>query len=54
MFTYDWCISIHFVCFSVSISLLVIVLFRIVSGNDRLVFFEAFYGLYYPCLLQAG
>ena len=31
---------------------LVIALFRIVSGNDRLVFFEAFYDLSYPCLLQ--
>ena len=32
-------------------SLLVITLFRIVSGSDRLVFFEAFYDLY-SCLLQ--
>ena len=28
MFTCDWCISIHFVCFCVSNSLLVIALFR--------------------------
>ena len=33
-------------------SLLVIALFRTVSGNDRLVFFEAFYDLSYPYLLQ--
>ena len=33
-------------------SLLVIALFRIVSGSDRLVFFEAFYDLSYSCLLQ--
>ena len=33
-------------------SLLVIALFRTVSGNDRLVFFEAFYDLSYSCLLQ--
>ena len=32
-------------------SLLVITLFRTVSGNDR-VFFEAFYDLSYSCLLQ--
>ena len=32
--------------------LLVIALFRIVSGNDRLVFFEAFHDLSYSCLLQ--
>ena len=31
---------------------LVIALFRIVSGNNRLVFFEAFYDVSYPCLLQ--
>ena len=33
-------------------SLPVIALFRTVSGNDRLVFFEAFYDLSYSCLLQ--
>ena len=33
-------------------SLLVIALFRTVSGLDRLVFFEAFYDLSYSCLLQ--
>ena len=49
MFTCDWCILIHFVCFCIS---------RItacdwtVSGNDRLVFFKAFYDLSYSCLLQ--
>ena len=32
--------------------LLVIALFRIVSGNDRLVFFEAFHDLSYSCLFQ--
>ena len=53
MLTCDWCISIHFVCLFVSMfSLLVIVLFRTVSDNDRLVFFEAFYDLSYSCLLQ--
>ena len=49
MFTCDWCISIHFVCFCVS---------RFaacdspVSGDVRLVFFEAFYDLSHSCLLQ--
>ena len=33
-------------------SLLVISLYCTVSGNDRLVFFEAFYDLSYSCLLQ--
>ena len=33
-------------------SLLAIGLYRTVSGNDRLVFFEAFYDLSYSCLLQ--
>ena len=33
-------------------SLLVIALFRIVSGSDRPVFFEALYDLSYSCLLQ--
>ena len=33
-------------------SLLVIALYRTVSGNDRLVNFEAFYDLSYSCLLQ--
>ena len=33
-------------------SLLVIAVFRTVSGNDRLAFFEAFYDLSYSCLLQ--
>ena len=37
MFTCDWCISIHFVSVFQS-SLLVIALFRNVSGSDRLVF----------------
>ena len=31
---------------------LVIALFRIVSGNNRLVFFDVFYDVSYPCLLQ--
>ena len=33
-------------------SLLVIGVYCTVSGNDRLVFFEAFYDLSYSCLLQ--
>ena len=33
-------------------SLLLIVLFRIVLGSDRLFFFEAFHDLSYSCLLQ--
>ena len=48
IFTSDWCISIHFVCFCVS---------RLVacdrpSGNNPLVFFEDFSDLSYSCLLQ--
>ena len=39
MFTSDWCISIHFVCFFVS---RFTACDRRVSGNDRLVFFELF------------
>ena len=50
MFTCDWCISIHFVFFCVS---RFAARDRPVSGNDRLVFFEAFYDLSYPCLFQA-
>ena len=49
MFTCDWCISIHFACFCVS---RFAACDRPVSGNDRLVFFEAFYDLSYSCLLQ--
>ena len=39
MFTCDWCISIHFVCFCVS---RFVACDRPVSGNNRLVFFEDF------------
>ena len=49
MFTCDWCISIDFVCFCVS---RFAACDRPVSGNDRLVSFEAFYDLSYSCLLQ--
>ena len=35
MFTCDWCISIHFVCFCVSVACN-----RPVPGNSRLVFFK--------------
>ena len=49
MFTCDWWISIHFVCFCVSGFA---ACDRPVSGLDRLVFFEAFYDLSYSCLLQ--
>ena len=49
MFTCDWCISIHFVCFCVA---RFAASDRPVSGNDRLVFFEAFYDLSYSCFLQ--
>ena len=52
MFICDWCISIHFICICVQGSLLVIALFRPVSGNDRLVFFEAFSDLSYSYHLQ--
>ena len=53
MFTCDWCISIHLVCFCISrFAVLVIAPFRSVSGNGRLVFFQAFYDLSYSCLLQ--
>ena len=51
MFTCDWCISTLFVSVFQG-SLLVIVLFRIVLGSDRLFFFDAFYDLSYSCLLQ--
>ena len=51
MFTCDWCISTLFVSVFQG-SLLVIVLFRIVLGSDRLFFFEAFHDLSYSCLLQ--
>ena len=49
MFTCDWCISIHFVCFCVS---RFVACDRPVSGNNRLVFFEDFSDLSYSCLLQ--
>ena len=49
MCTCHWCISIHFVCFCVS---RFAACDRTVSGNDRLVFFEAFHDLSYSCLLQ--
>ena len=49
MFTCDWCISIHFVCFCVS---RFVACDWTVSGNGWLVFFEAFYDLSYSCLLQ--
>ena len=39
IFTCDWCISIHFVCFCV---LRFVACDRPVSGNNRLVFFEDF------------
>ena len=51
MFTCDWCISTLFVSVFQG-SLLVIVLFRIVLGSDRLFFFEAFHDLSYSILLQ--
>ena len=51
MFTCDWCISTLFVSVFQG-SLLVIVLFRIVLGSDRLFFFEAFHDLSYSRLLQ--
>ena len=49
MFTCDWGISIHFVFFYVS---RFTACDRLVSGNDQLVFFKAFYDLSYSCLLQ--
>ena len=49
MFPCDCCILIHFVCFCVS---RFTACHWTVSGNDRLVFFKAFYDLSYSCLLQ--
>ena len=48
IFTCDWCISIHFVCFCV---LRFVACDRPVSGNNRLVFFEYFSDHSYSCLL---
>jgi len=48
MFTRDWCISIHFVCFCVSR----LVAYDHPSGNNRLVFLEDFSDLSYSCVLQ--
>ena len=47
MFTCDWCISIHFVCFCVS---RFVACDRPVSGNNRLVFVEDFSDLSYSSL----
>ena len=47
IFTCDWCISIHFVCFCV---LRFVGCDRPVSGNNRLVFFEHFSDHSYSCL----
>ena len=47
IFTCDWCISIHFVCFCVS---RFVGCDRPVSGNNRLVFFEHFPDHSYSCL----
>ena len=53
MFTCDWFyFDALFLIFVLQGSLLVIALFRTVSGNDRLVCFEAFYDLSYSCPLQ--
>ena len=48
IFTCDWCISIHFVCFCF---LRLVACDRPVSGNNRLVFFEYFSDHSYSCLL---
>ena len=44
MFTRDWCISIHFVCFCVS---RLVACDRPVSDKNQLVFFEVFSDLSY-------
>ena len=49
MFTCDWCIFIHFVCFCVS---RFVALDHPFSGNSRSVFFEDFSNLSYSCLVQ--
>ena len=49
MFTCDWCIFTHFVCFCVS---RLVAFDHPVSGNNRSVFFEDFSDLSYSCLLQ--
>ena len=49
MFTCDWCISIHFVCFCVS---RLVACDCSVSDDNRLVFFEDFTDLSYFRLLQ--
>ena len=49
MFTCDWCISIHFVCFCVS---RFIACDDPVLSNSPLNFFEDFSDLSYSCLLQ--
>ena len=50
IFTCDWCISIHFVCFCV---LRFVACDRPVSGNNRLVFFEDFSDIPYSFLLPS-
>ena len=50
MFTCDWCISIHFVCFCVS---RFVACDRPVSGNNRLLFLEDFSDHSYSCLLPS-
>ena len=50
IFTCDWRISIHFVCFCV---LRFVACDRPVSGNNRLVFFEDFSHHSYSCLLPS-
>ena len=50
IFTCDWCISIHFVCFCV---LRFVACDRPVSGNNRLVFFKHFSDISYSCLLPS-
>ena len=49
-FTCDWCISIHFVCFSVS---RFVACDRPVSGYNRPVFFTDFSDHSYSCLLPS-
>ena len=49
MFTCNWCISIHFVCFCLS---RFVDCDRPVSDNSRPVFFNYFSDLYYSCLLK--
>ena len=50
MFTCDWCILIHFVCFCVS--RFVLGFDHPVSGNNRSVYFEDFSDLSHSCLLE--